>query len=267
MMLFSGVSDTCGQGLEVGIFFGIAHYQGDLQRSHLEVLEAHHGNGIFARYNFSNRFAIKGHFYQGTLTGSDENYPDIEGIRARNLSFRTPIRELGVQAELTTLNFGETKKHWQKNKVGYRASTYLFAGIAGFYFNPMAYYQGNWYDLRPLGTEGQGLPGKPSKYSQVQLALPIGFGGKFYLTHWSSVGFEIGFRKTFTDYIDDVSSTYPDLALLAERNPMAAILSYRTPEYNPAAANIDPSGKDRGSTEWKDSYIFAGVTAVIRLSN
>ena len=254
------------QQLELGVFFGISHYQGDLQRSRVEILEAHHGNGLFARYSFTNRFALKGHFYQGTVSGGDANHPNDNSVRARNLSFRTPIRELGIQMEYTTLHLWETQKHWQKNKVSYRASTYVFAGISGFYFNPKAYKDGYWYELQPLGTEGQGMPGNAEKYNRVQVAIPIGFGGKFHLTHWSTVGFEIGFRKTFTDYIDDVSANYPDLKALAEVDPMAAALSYRSPEYNPEAADDDPSGSQRGSVAWKDSYVFAGVTAAILLA-
>lgn len=265
LFLCLAVSEIRAQGWEAGIFFGISHYQGDLQRSHVEILEAHHGNGVFARYSFSNRWALKAHLYQGTVSGSDANYPD-EPVRNRNLSFRTPIKEAGLQLELTCLKLGATSKHWQKNKVSYRFSTYVFSGVSGFHFNPKAYYNGNWYDLQPLGTEGQGLPGNPKKYEKFQVAIPLGFGAKFNLTHWSTIGFEMGFRKTFTDYIDDVSSLYPDLNALAEANPMAATLSYRSPEIFPEAGGHDPSGTNRGGVSWNDSYVFAGITASIKLS-
>lgn len=263
---FFYTSDLHAQGWEAGIFFGISHYQGDLQRSHVEILEARHGNGLFARYGFTNRWAVKGHYYQGAVSGGDGNYPDLTSIRSRNLSFTSVIREVGVQLELTTLNFLEMKNHWKKSQKEYRINTYVFGGISGFYFNPKAYKDGYWYELQPLGTEGQGMPGNEAKYSRYQVAIPMGFGGKFHLTNWSTIGFEIGFRKTFTDYIDDVSGYYPDLEKLAEINPMAASLSYRSPEFAPETANPNPSGTLRGSVAWDDSYIFAGITAAIKLS-
>lgn len=254
------------QGWEAGIFFGISHYQGDLQRSHIEILEAHHGNGLYARYTASNRWSFKTHFYQGEISGGDANYPNVKSVRSRNLSFSSKIREIGFQVEFTTINLWETKTHWKKNQIQYKASTFVFAGISGFHFNPKAYKDGHWYELQPLGTEGQGMPGKEGKYSLYELAIPIGFGGKFHITDWSTIGFEIGFRKTFTDYLDDIGGVYPDLDALREVNPMSAELSYRSPEYNPDLAGNNPSGINRGSVAWDDSYIFAGVTAAIKLS-
>lgn len=266
LTLFCFFEKMQAQGFETGIFFGISHYQGDLQRSHFEVLEAHHANGLFVRYNFNNKIAVRSHFYQGVVSGSDENYPDEPSVRARNLSFRTPLKELGLQFEYTVLAFGETKKHWKKNRIKYKMSSYLFFGMNGFHFNPQAFYKGEWHELQPLGTEGQGLPGFEGKYKRTQIGIPAGFGGKLNITHWSSIGFEIGIRKTFTDHLDDVSGAYPDLNTLSEINPLAAQLSYRMPEYDEKVGNRNPSGSLRGSVAWKDSYVFAGVTASIRLS-
>jgi hypothetical protein len=255
---------TAQRNLDAGFFFGISHYMGDLQQAHIEVLEIHQARGLFLRYSFNNHFSLKTQFYQGTISGSDASFPTIEPAWKRNLSFRSSLYELGIQGEYNFMNFGIRKQHYKQNLIGYVASAYVFGGISGFYFNPEANYQGEWYALQPLGTEGQGLDGQPDKYKLMQVAIPMGFGFKIRASKWSCIGFEIGFRKTFTDYLDDVSGKYPDLNMLEESNPMAATLSFRGPEVD---ANADPvywKGY-RGSPKGKDMFLFAGLLVAITL--
>lgn len=263
-LLWSGISFS-QRDLDVGVFFGVSHYMGDLQRSQLEVTEMHQAEGAFMRYNFTNVFSLKAHFYRGMISGSDANYPTIESAWKRNLSFRSPVYEVGLIGELNFMNFGLRKKHYSKRLVGYLASTYLFSGISGFYFNPQTNFQGKWYDLQPLGTEGQGLNGRPPKYNRTQLAIPFGFGFKIRASKWSCLGFEVGFRKTFTDHLDDVSGAYPDLQELEEANVLAARLSYRSPEVD-AQAVTNPEGAFRGNPGVKDMYFFAGLLLAITFS-
>ncbi len=69
---------------------------------------------------------------------------------------------------------------------------------------------GEWVDLKPLRTEGQGLiPGR-EEYKLTQLNIPMGIGVKYFLTETFHVSSEVLHRKTFTDYIDDVSTNYVD---------------------------------------------------------
>jgi hypothetical protein len=140
-------------------------------------------------------------------------------------------------------------------------SPYVFGGIAGFHHNPKAVYNNQWYELQPLSTEGQ------TPYGLYQLAIPGGVGAIVYLTDAISIGIEGGLRKTFTDYLDDVSGTYVDVNELRETNPIAAGLAYRTPEY----MDVDPLdmpnpiGNIRGNAKRRDVYFFTGLTFMINI--
>jgi hypothetical protein len=161
------------------------------------------------------------------------------------------------------MNFGIRRHHVSRRLISYRASAYLSAGIAGFYFNPRTLYQDSWVELQPLGTEGQGLPGYADKYNRFQLAVPVGIGFKIKPGDRSSFGLTFGYRHTFTDYLDDVSGNYPDLQQLYQLNPMAAQLSCRT---EGGAAPDNPAVSDqRGSNTGNDHYFFAGCTLAITL--
>ncbi len=247
------------QYTEVGIFAGVSNYQGDLTPKNLEVSSYAPAFGAFGRYNFNGHFAAKVHFYKGLLQGSDFNAQVTKGERRRNLSFQSEVYELGAQFEYNFLDFKVAIKD-------HITTPYIFAGISGFYFNPQAEIGGQWFDLQPLSTEGQGLEGSSAQpYQRVSIAIPMGLGVKFNINHLTNIGLEFGMRKTFTDYIDDVSTTYPDLDLLAnEVGDFAAALSYRTPEYDPDAP-ADPQGTSRGNSADKDWYFFGGFTISVNI--
>lgn len=241
------------QTLEAGGFAGISTYFGDLQQVRFEKDEAHPAYGGFLRYRPSPRWAFKAQFYKGQISGSDANYTGLN-IRKRNLSFRSPVLEAGLQAELSLARFGERES--------FKASPYIFSGASLFYFNPQAPFNGTWVPLQPLGTEGQGLPEYPEPYKLVQVSIPLGVGFQFAVAQAVFFGFELGFRKTFTDYLDDISANYPDLALLASHNPMAAELSFRSPEYTGQELPL-PSGEVRGDPDALDMYFFGGITCSV----
>ena len=136
---------------------------------------------------------------------------------------------------------------------------YIFGGVGYFHFNPRAQYNGVWYDLHSLGTEGQYLSygNNPEPYSLYQWAIPFGAGVEKTLNeHWV-LGLEIGFRKLFTDYLDDVSWNYPDqLQMKEEMGPMAAVLS------DPSDRAQYPDGRSgylRGNPELKDWYTYTNI--------
>ena len=144
-----------------------------------------------------------------------------------------------------------------------RWTPYLYAGVAGFYFNPKAQFKGQWVELQPLGTEGQGLPTEAytqrKKYNRYQVAIPFGFGFKFSFSKHISVALELGARKTFTDYIDDVSLDYVSSELLEKHNGnLAAELSNRT--YTLEGDQVDLSGSNRGSLKGADWYFVSGFS-------
>jgi hypothetical protein len=251
---------------EVGGFFGISNYMGDLHTPHFEVLEIHPAIGVFTRYNFNSIFSLKANFYQGKISGNDANYPTIETIRNRNLSFRSAILEGGIQLEVSLLRFGIVQHQKIRAMVGYLTTAYVFGGVSGFYFKPQTKYMGRWYDLQPLGTEGQGIAGNQDKYKLFQFSLPMGFGFKIQTSPRSCLGFEIGLRKTFTDYLDDVSGKYPDLDVLKKVDEMAATLSYRSRELPGIEYEENPVGKTRGNSKGKDMYFFGGITVSVGIT-
>ena len=148
----------------------------------------------------------------------------------------------------------------------YNFAPYIFAGLSVFSYNPRAQYNGVWYDLQPLGTEGQGTTAYTGRktYSLTQIAFPFGIGCKFSLNKLFCFGVEWGMRKTFTDYLDDVSTTYVDpVQLEAEKGTVAAALSNRSITI-PGQPSIEP-GKARGNSRTKDWYAFAGLTLTMKI--
>ena len=99
---------------------------------------------------------------------------------------------------------------------------YFSVGVGVFWFNPKALYGGTWYELQKLGTEGQGLPNGAKKYSRISISIPMVIGVRFIVGKKMTIGLEYNFRKTFTDYIDDVSTTYYDNNLLKQSNGVVA---------------------------------------------
>jgi hypothetical protein len=188
--------------------------------------------GIDAQYRFHPRMFARATFSYGRLKGDDAvnskfttNGGDIFR-KLRNLSFRSQIYEF--KADLV-IDFFEHRSRYQKRP---DFVPYGFVGIAYFHHNPQAEYGGKWVDLRDYSTEGQGvIDCAPKKYSLHQIALPLGLGLRYKLTKQLDLAFEIGWRFTTSDYLDDVGGKYPDKnKLLAAKGETAVALSDRTPE-------------------------------------
>jgi hypothetical protein len=135
------------------------------------------------------------------------------------MKFRSIIGELSLTGQVDIIAL------IRRDGVLSNFTPFIYGGVAGFYFNPQGDYQGAWRNLQPIGTEGQGMAAYPDKkpYSLFQVSIPFGidlrynFGRKFF------TGIEFGMRKTFTDYLDDVSGTYIDNELIqAEQGVVAA---------------------------------------------
>ncbi len=245
------------QSVELGALYGFSGYMGDLQQSHIEVSELHKSYGIFSRINFNKFLSTRLSVAMAKISATDANYQTLEPRRMRNLSFESPLYEGSLQLELNFLRFGMCDNPLAKS--------YFFSGISGYYFNPQTQYKGQWIELQPLGTEGQLIAqNNDASYSLIQMAIPIGFGFRIFPAKFVSIGFELGFRKTFTDYLDDVGSVYPDLTVLSESNPLAAALSFRTPELG-YESGLNPAGQARGANG-NDTYFIGGVSLSIILS-
>jgi hypothetical protein len=175
------------------------------------------------------------------LSGADSRAPAESGRQPRNLSFKSDNFELNVTAHVSLLPQG--RRFYQRPPF----NLYAFAGIGGLYFNPKAQLDGKNYALQPLQTE-------LVHYSRFAFVLPFGLGAKIKLNPFMNLSIEGGYRATFTDYIDDVSTTHKDPALFT--NPIAAALSDRGPEVGYKASE---PGSIRGNPKTKDGYLIFGV--------
>ena len=152
---------------------------------------------------------------------------------------------------------------------------YGLAGIGMFHFNPQGQYintsgHKQWVDLRPLHLEGQGFPEYPNRkeYALTQASIVMGAGFKYYIKENMYVGFEILHRKTFTDYLDDVSTEYIDpqlfdVHLTPEQAVMARQLHYREQLLNPAL-NRSYINEQRGDPKQNDAFFSALIRLGIR---
>jgi hypothetical protein len=234
---------------------GISAYNGDLVEKIFPKKVSNGIIGITGSYEITDQiFARAGLSY--TIVGGRDQFNDDTALRMRNLSFETRIWEFSAVGEYYLFNLNDR-----------RYSPYFFAGLAVFHFDPYAGLNHQKVKLRPLSTEGQGIPGYGKKYSLIQFAIPVGLGVKFSVTENLRVGLEGGYRKLFTDYLDDVSGNYADPAdLLRERGQLSVDMSYRSDEVggNPAYPS---KGAQRGSPKAKDVYYYAGAHVTYRLGN
>ncbi len=204
-----------------------------------------------ARYDLAERLSARSYFTYGSLRASD--HKGTAAMRQRNLSFESKIIdwEIGAQYNLLNLNY----QWW---------TPYVFAGIGVYRFNPYTKETaGNRYYLKQLSTEGQGFTPGIKNYSLTQLSIPLGVGVDYLLSEDQRIGLELGYRRLFTDYLDDVSNQYTDEAsLLSNRGPRAVELAYRGDEVN--ASSYPAKGTLRGDPNKKDGYYYVAITYTFR---
>jgi hypothetical protein len=243
------------QQFEVGLLLGASSYQGDIAPStkRSDLNDFHFSGGVFGRYNINRFITARASFSYGKVSASDAQSAE-EGRRQRNLSFESDIFEFGLIGEINIFGF----------EPGYslhRFSPYLFGGIAVFNFNPKTTYEGQVVDLQPLGTEGQGIDGFPQRYRLTEIAIPMGIGVKIAVSERINIGLEAGMRRTFTDYLDDLSTNYVNYNTLLHNNgELAAALGNRTGEYLGTEPVDIPTGSQRGNPNIDDWYFIGGVT-------
>lgn len=255
-LLLPFFSNAQNKTSELGLFLGGSYYMGDLNPSQPFLLTKPAGGVIF-RYIINQRYALKIGGLYGNVAGDDVN-ANNRWQKERNLRFRSPILEASGQIEFNFFPYetGDEKK---------RFTPYVFIGLGMFHFSPKAKFRDDWYNLQQLGTEGQGsLAYQTKKYSLAQLSIPFGMGIKYSLNKRWALGAEWGMRKTYTDYIDDVSTVYADpYILLAEQGPAAAYLSDQS--HGNELQELANTGRQRGNSKTKDWYSFFGATLTYKL--
>jgi opacity protein-like surface antigen len=239
------------QSFDVGFQLGASNYLGDLSDNSGKVILKNSGFdiGAFARYNFNRLVGVKLGFNYTNLSAEDAS-ASFESIRQRNLSFRSPVYEFALTGELNIPGF-------QSYNLNQPISAYLFAGIGATIFDPQAIYENQWVSLQQIGTEGQGMDGFAAPYNTVTMVIPFGLGVKYAITDQLVLGLELGARKTFTDYLDDVSGAYVNYSeLLAGNGELAAALGNRTGELLGTEPVSLPTGTIRGDSNPSDWYFI-----------
>jgi hypothetical protein len=248
----------------LGAFLGGANYLGELNSEVYKRTKP--AVGLSLNYEVSDRVMLRSQFSIAKVEGADKyNNSEYEKLN-RNLSFQSNIAEFSLIGELTAFNL-----------YSIRWSPYAFGGLAIFHFNPYTSDSANnKVYLRPLSTEGEGLSNYPNRrpYSLTQFAIPFGGGIKYVVNENIRIGLEIGLRKLFTDYLDDVSSNYVDPQdLLAAHGSTAVAISYRGDEVPGGDQASYPDngypakGALRGNPKKLDWYYFSGIHVTFRLGN
>jgi hypothetical protein len=255
LLIFTQMSFA--QPWAIDLFAGTANYQGDLLEKRYTMANSKMALGVGASYAYGGHFRVRGMLSFAKLTADDKDNSD-PSLVARNLNFFTNITEFSLTAHYDILDLKYN-----------RVSPYIFAGISVFRFNPYTYdsIQGRVY-LKPLSTEGQGMNAYPDRkpYNLTQFNFPFGGGIKFRVSDGVVLAWEIGLRKTTTDYLDDLSTTYVDeFALLSERGQTAVDVAWRGDEVKTNPQLYPAEGTIRGGPKFKDWYYFSGVTAIFNL--
>lgn len=244
-LIFNTLSQA--QKTELGLQVGASNYYGDLAPS-ISMSESHPTFGAFVRRNLNNTWAIKTEFNRFTVSGNDNNF---SYNAPRNLSFQSHINEAAMVVEFNYLKYGPyvlDKKY----------TSYVFVGVAGFQYNPQAQLRGVWYDLSDYRTEGV-------SYSKLAMAIPFGIGFKYLASKKFAFECQLGFRRTFTDYLDDVSTVYPDVVARFEQSGLiGATLTDRSIENN--GLPTYKKGYKRGNPNTKDWYMSFTLGCAMRLN-
>ena len=244
------------QNLHLNFFGGIANYKGDLQYNpkggkQISFKQPRLALGVGFEYELSSKLYLRFAATAGKIHADDKKQV---GQTQRNLNFTSSIFDAMLGAEYYIIDPYE-----------HRLIPYVFAGVAYFHFNPYTEITpGQKIFLKPLSTEGQGFVAGQEPYNLSQFSIPFGGGLKLSISDDVRVGVELSLRKTFTDYLDDVSTIYVDESvLLANRGQQAVDLAYRGDEVG--SGPYPPEGTPRGTLAPKDWYYFTGLTLSFRL--
>ncbi len=253
-------SDEYVQVGEFGVTFGGAHYFGDIN-TRVAINRPKPAIGLFFRKQFGNYVGLRiaGHYAQ---LGYSDTYSKNDFQQRRNLSFNTNIWEIAAMGDFNFFKF-------QPNDPRYLFTPYVTLGLGVFTYDPYAFLNGKKEFLRPLGTEGQTVAYQGRKqYSTMAVCIPFGAGLKFNVSPNVNLSFEISHRYTFTDYLDDVSTTFigANNFPASGNGPTALLLQDRSYEIDPNAI-IGVEGRQRGNSKQKDQYMFVELGLSFNISS
>jgi len=241
---------------EIGLFMGTSFFHGDVGYNALSFgntdklfLNSKAALGLIFRQNINTRIGLNLYIKKSEISSYDSNSEDLF-IVMRNLDFKSNLLEFAANFEF---NFSP----YQIGSKKFNTSIYVFTGISGFKFNPTGYYDGNWIELQPLGTEGQGtfLYPEREKYNLFSIGIPIGLGYKFNLKNNIALNISWSWTLTRTDYIDDVSLDYVNPNILSEQAQNLANKS----------STFFSEGSQRGNSQNMDKFGFFGISIVYKI--
>ncbi len=250
-VFFCGLNASA-QHLFFTAHYGASGYRGDLQETPFSFLQARIVYGVGIKYELTSRIFINLLYHQAKVSGNDKYNPFN---RKRNLQFQSEISEVALYGEYNLFDLYE-----------YNATPFLFGGFGYFKYNP--YYDlsnGGRIYLSEFDTEGQGFYDKRKKYELTEYTIPFGVGMNYAISKNIRFSASIGLHLTNTDYLDDVSTTYIDKALLiAKKGENAPKIAYKGDQL-PNGPDYPVAGTPRGNPNNKDSYYFATIAIVKRL--
>lgn len=234
------------QSIEIGLMGGVANYYGDINPD-FGMKELGPSASLLVKHNYNYYIGLKGTLSYGKIK-ADDSTKDLAYQQIRNLKFQSNILEASLQVELNFFKY-------QLENLNHYFTPYLSTGLAYFHFNPKTEHLGEMVSLVNVGTEGQNATDLTDNepYQLNQFAIPIGLGFKYWVGGAWTVGAEVTYRKTFTDYLDDVSDIYIDDFLLDGIGRELADPSVLDPK------NISRPGRQRGDRISNDNYLFASV--------
>jgi hypothetical protein len=259
---------------EIGLGFGPMLFLGDLggglgkgtyfiKDVNLPVTKMQ--KGLFVNLYPQEWFGFRIAANHGVLEGADSLIKEKGGDESyryvRNLHFRSTVLEAYAALEFYPTVFFEEYEGLQG-----KVRPYGVIGLGMFKFKPQTEYLSpngtkRWVDLEPLQIEGQGMSEYPDRprYKLTAMEIPLGVGLKWYVKENMYMGFEILHRKTFTDYVDDLSNDYIDPALYSkyltpENAVVARTVQNRKLGIGPANSGLTFVGEERGNPKNNDSF-------------
>lgn len=278
---FSQYSGERSSYMEAGLTMGPSNFLGDLGGTAGIGRKGLKDNnfpmtkfnfGIWLTYHPSEWLAFRLNLSAGSLEGDDAIIKGKGGMeearRLRNSNFKSSLQEAFFAAEIYPTVFFE----YEPTDVYRKLRPYGLVGVGVFRFKPQGTdpVTGQWVDLQPLRTEGQGFPEFPDRkpYKLTQLNVPVGVGVKYFLNENMHVGIEVIHRTTFTDYIDDVSTTYIDPNLFYANLPLAqAQVATRLANKSGGTGTAFVAGQKRGTATNNDAYYTFQVKWGVRLGS
>jgi len=213
---------------------GVTTYFGDLNNPG-DIFDARPNVNVGIGVDLDDRFSARAEFTWYQISGADEDADEADRV-SRNLSFRANNFELNAVGLVHLFKRGDRRRIQRFNVYG-------FGGVGVTLINPTAELNGERFSLPDFDTENV-------DYSTAVLIIPFGGGFTYAFSYAMNLSIEAGYRVAFSDYLDDVSTVYPDPAFLA--NDIARQLSDRREPPGPA-------GSVRGNPDNDDAYFILGL--------